>query len=309
MTNSITKELRLLGKSPEIARVRKAIKAAAKVDNPVLLVGEPGSDKRFIAEHIHMLSERADGPFVIIPCGAIGDTISPEKALGDKQNLDNSMFFSAQGGTLYLERVDKMSSEMQDRLYNIIDYVESFDEKKFDTRIIASVRPLSDDEEVPDVTHLKDELMQRFARIRIHIPPLRDRKQDIPFLLTQYLEEMSAEYGKSMPTIPLEVHEACLVHSWPGNVEELRNAVRNMVIMSPEGDLSAKHLPFFVKPNPLDFMAGMDLPSAVAEVEQYLIRRALAKYEGNQSKAARLLQVSEAALRYKMKKYGLPSAR
>ncbi|MBN1540973.1 sigma-54-dependent Fis family transcriptional regulator [candidate division KSB1 bacterium] len=311
MNQSASRELKMLGKSPEMSRVRKAVKNVAKLDTAVLLVGETGTDKRFIAEHIHQLSARKEGPFVVIPCGAIRDTIDVEQVFrvpSDDKPLDEPQLFAAAKGTLYLERVDRLSADLQERLYNFLTtFSSSKRESRFKARLISSAEPTL--YETPQSGGIRQDLLQLLAAFRIDIPPLRDRKQDIPFLFTQLLEQLSQEYGKSMPTIPYSVFEAILDYPWPGNLHEMRNVIRNLVIMSPEGELAAEYLPFFSKPDPLEFLAGHDLPTAVGEVEKFLIRKALTKYEGNQSKAARMLQVSEAALRYKMKKYGFPSAR
>jgi two-component system, NtrC family, response regulator HydG len=310
MNASANRELKLLGKSPEIAQVRKAVKRLAKYDASILIVGETGTDKEFIAEHIHLLSMHKDKPFVKIECGAIGDTLDPEVVFrlpqeGAKPQKEGLV--SADQGTVYLNRIDKLEPDFQDRLYNFWVTVLSPNESAFSVRFISSALPAIEKLEKAGV--FREDLLQMLSHFRISTPSLRRRKQDIPFLFDNILKEFSQTYNKSYDNTPEEIFQAIINYGWPGNVRELRNCVRNLVIMSPENNLDARHLPFYSKPDPLEFMADYDLPTAVEEVEKFLIKKALTRYEGNQSKAARILAISEAALRYKMKKYGFPSAR
>ncbi len=308
----MSNELRILGKSPEISRVSKAIKAMAKRDERVLILGEVGSGRSFIAESIHRLSNRKDKPFLAVQCGAIGDTIDEEWVFGDRVSFTGSKasyLASVENGTIYFDGIDRLSTVHQDRLYNLLTTARRRKDghPRFEPRIVASADP-GLEEEVRK-RHYRLDLFQWLNEFRINLPSLRERKQDIPFLFSHFLEEFCREFGKPIPTVPYDIFEAVLEYDWPGNVAELRNCVRNLVIMSPDGELAPDFLPFRVKRNPLEVLATRDLPSAVSEVERFLIRKALARFEGNQTKAARLLQVSEAALRYKMKKYGFPSAR
>jgi len=311
MTQTVKGELKVLGKSPEISRVRRAIKNAAKIDDAVLLIGETGTEKRFIAEHIHKISDRSEGPFLLINCGAIGDTIDENKVFSLPPNGEPAaepQLFAAKGGTIYLERIDRLSTALQNRLYNFLDTCAARQSKlSLHARFICSAEPSL--AAALERNEFRQDLFQRLSAIRIHVPALRERKQDIPFLFNHVLEQLCQDYGKTSPAVPYKVFDAILAYPWPGNMHEMRNVIRNLVIMSPEGELSADYLPFYSKPDPLEFLEGTDIPTAVSEVEKYLIQKALAKYDGNQSKAARLLQLSEAALRYKMKKYGFPSAR
>lgn len=311
MANLLFGDMKLLGKSPEIDRIRKAIKAIAKRDDNVLILGEVGTGRSYVAEGIHRSSSRGDKPFIPIQCGAIGDTIEVESVFGSGQGGETEgQLFAAKGGTIYLDGVDRLDSTLQDKLYNfLITFVSQngSGEKRFQARIIASSEPFL--ERAARDGEFRLDLFQELNKFRINLPPIRERKQDIPYLFTYFLETFCREFGKPIPTVPYDIFEAILEYDWPGNVAELRNCVRNLVILSPDGDLSPEFLPFRVQRNPLEALATRDLPTAVSEVERFLIRRALARFEGNQTKAARLLQVSEAALRYKMKKYGFPTAR
>ena len=292
---------KILGKSTEISRVRRSIRAMSDKNENILLLAEVGSGRSLIASQIHEQGSRKKENFVTIQCSAIGDTIDPDALFGngsDSKSFDGPLK-EAKDGTLYFESVDQLPVDIQGRLYN---FIKTVNPNGLNARIIASADPSLDKKLRSN--GFKIELFQVLDEFRINVPSIRDRKQDIPFLFSHFLDDFCSEYEKPVPTVPFEIFEAILEYDWPGNVSELKNSVRNLVIMSPPGELSPEYLPFRVQPNPLEVLASRDLTSAVSEVEKFLIRKALARYEGNQSKAAQLLQVSEATLRYKMKKYG-----
>jgi len=306
MKQSQRRGLVLAGKSPEITRVRKAVKVFSKEQGNILILGEIGTGRRSLAEKVHALGKSKDKPFNVIECGAIGDTLDVDSVFPNPNNGHDPkevMLFSAGKGTVFLNGVDRLNPDLQDKLYNFLATIPQ--DSTFNSRIIAVAEP-SLEKKVRDHKFRVD-LFHKLDEFRINLPAIRERKQDIPFIFTFFLETFCEEFGKPIPTVPFDVFEAILEYDWPGNIGELRNCVRNLVIMSPDGELVPDYLPFRVQPNPLEALASRDLPSAVSEVERFLIRKALARFEGNQSKAARLLRVSEAALRYKMKKYGLPS--
>jgi DNA-binding NtrC family response regulator len=301
----------LAGKSPEIMRVKKTIKMLSNQSGFILLLGEVGSGKLRVAEKMHQISKRKNYPFVSIECGAIGDTVDIDDILPYTSNpasFDNFQVFSADKGTLYLNGIDKLESSIQDKLYNFfVSIANKSNGFSLQSSIISSADPTIID--AIDKKEFRQDLFQMLGEYKVQLPTVRDRKQDIPHVFTQYLEIYCEEFVKPIPVVPFEVFEAVLEYDWPGNITELRNCVRNLLVMSPDGELSPEYLPFRVQPNPLEALAARDLPSAVSEVERFLIRKALSRFEGNQSKAARVLHVSEAALRYKMKKYGLASLR
>ena len=307
MVNFSLNESKLLGNSPEIERVRKSIRAFSKIRDNVLILGDVGSGRTFTATSIHRLGNTQNLPFITIPCGAIGDTIEKEDILGgaDKEQHKNAELFKAGKGTIYLQDVDRLHPDLQDRLYNLITTCSPDHEnghKMVASRIIASAEPSLED--MARKRKYNFALYQELSKARINVPSIQRRRQDIIIIFTHFIESYCEEFGKPIPTISYEIFEEIIDYDWPGNVEEIKNCVRNMIILSPEGELSPEFLPFHVQRNPLEALTVKDLPSAISEVERFLIRHALARFEGNQSKAANLLQVSEAALRYKMKKYG-----
>ena len=154
-------------------------------------------------------------------------------------------------------------------------------------------------------TAFRKDLLMVLNTYYLSLPPLRYRKQDIPDLFTHYLKTLCEENKKSIPPVPAEIFESLIQYDWHGNVQELIQSVRHLVMMSPEGKLCVEYLPFEIKKHPFEVLENRDLSEAVTEVEMYLIRKSLHRFSGNQTRAAQALNVSEAALRYKMRKYGI----
>lgn len=302
----------LIGQSPQITTTKKLIREISKTNENALILGEVGSGKELVAHEIHIRGKQKNRPFVVLNCTAVGDTITEADLFGEKiegpKGVERKigLLEQAKKGILYMENVDELTPEFQQKFVNILK------EKKFrktgekgfidvDFRIIAA----ASDENFSKKEDFRKDLMSILNTFIIQIPPLRKRRQDIPYLFTHFLEQYSRETNREVPPIPAELFESLIEYDWRGNVFELQNTVRNLVLMSPEGELSVEYLPFEIKKHPFEFLEGRDLPGAVSEVELYMIRKSLRRFAGNQTKAARSLNVSEAALRYKMKKYGL----
>jgi DNA-binding NtrC family response regulator len=302
----------LIGQSPKIAKIKKQIRQIAQSDDNVFISGETGSGKEYAAREIHSRSRFKNRPFVIINCTALGDTTAESDLYGEKiegplgVERKIGLLEQMKKGILYLENVDELNSEFQKKFTNIIKegkFRKPNDNRsvEINIRVIAATtkKDLSQKED------FRKDLLSLLNPFTIQIPSLRERKQDIPFLFNHFLDEYCKEFNIDLPSIPADLFESLIEYEWPGNVGELKKAVRNLVVMSPEGSLSAEFLPFEIKRHPFEHLVGRELPDALCEVEKYLIKKTLRRFAGNQSKAAHALAVSEAALRYKMKKYGL----
>lgn len=302
----------IIGTSPEAKRLRRAAKRLAKIDSNILIIGETGTGKEFIARQIYSLSTRRNYPFVEVNCAALGKTIDTKDLYGEEkagESVTTGLFEKVNKGVLFLDNVGDMSPEYQEELFRVIRdrkfrKVGGRENIEVDMRIFStSNRSLS-----PDVEEGKfiKELYYLLNTLTLLIPPLRERKQDIPELFSFFLKKHYEQEGQEEPAVPSEIFESILEYDWKGNVRELENTVQNLVTMSPEGELSADFLPFRAKKHPLDFLEPRNLKAVISEIEIYLIKKALSKYGGNQVKAARLLGVPEATLRFKMKKYAIP---
>jgi len=301
-----------MGQSPKIMTIKRMMREIAKTNENALIIGEIGTGRKHIAKEIHRRSRQKNKPFVILNCSAVGDMITDADLYGEKiegaRGVERKigLLEQAKQGILYLENVNELQPEYQQQFVNILK------EKKFrkseehtfvavDFRVFAA----TSDERIAKSDGFRQDFLSLLNTFTISIPPLRQRKQDIPFLFNHFLEKYCQEFSREIPPVPAELFESLMEYEWSGNVFELKNAVKNLVLMSPEGKLSIEYLPFEIKKHPFEFLEGRDLPEAVSEVEKYIIKKSLRRFAGNQTKAARVLNVSEAALRYKMKKYGL----
>ena len=302
----------IIGSSPEAKRLRRAAKKLSKIDSNILIIGETGTGKEFIARQIYSLSARRNHAFVEVNCAALGKTIETKDIYGEVKGggqETSGLLERVNGGILFLDNVGDMNSEYQEEFFRI------FHDRKFkkvggresievDMRVFStSNRNLSSDVEDGK---LKKELYYMLNTLTLPIPPLRDRKQDIPELFSYFLKKYCEEQGREEPAVKSEIFESILEYDWKGNVRELENTVQNLLMMSPEAELSTDYLPFRIKKHPLDFLEPTNLKGKISEIEIYLIKKALGRYGGNQVKAAKLLGVPEATLRFKMKKYAIP---
>ncbi len=305
----------IVGSSPEARRFRRSVKKLAKVESNVLIIGETGTGKEFAARHIYSLSTKYNRAFVKINCGALGKTIDRKDLYGEDSEGDQALMRSvgllekANNGILVLDNISELNSEYQDELLQVIRdkmvrRVGSNESVNLDMRIIGT----SDYDLLPEIESgkFKKELYYLINTLTLVIPPLRDRKQDIPELFSYFLKKNCEAEGKGDPAVQSEIFESILQYDWKGNVRELENTVQNLVMMSPEGELSPEFLPFRIKKHPYDFLEPRNLKKVISDIEIYLIKKALGKFGGNQVKAAKLLGIPEATLRFKMKKYAIP---
>jgi two-component system response regulator AtoC len=305
----------IIGSSPEAKRLRRAVKKLAKIDSNIFIIGETGTGKEFIARHIYLQSPRRNRSFVEINCSALGKTIEAKHLYGEDTEGDQAvmrsigLFEKANRGVLFLDNIGDMTPEYQE------DFLRVIRDKKFrkvggrenievEMRIIST----SDRDLNPDIESgkFRKELYYLLNTLTLPIPPLRERKQDIPELFSFFLKKYCEQEEREEPAVQSEIFESILEYDWRGNVRELENTVQNLLMMSPEGELSPDFLPYRIKKHPLDFLEPRNLKGVISEIEIYLIKKALGKFGGNQVKAAKLLGIPEATLRFKMKKYAIP---
>jgi DNA-binding NtrC family response regulator len=305
----------IVGSSPEARRLRRAVKRLSKIDSNIFVIGETGTGKEFIARHIYNQSSRRTNEFVVLNCAALGKTIDKKDLFGEVSEGDRTaskkigLLEQASNGILFLDSVSDMSLEYQDEFLRImrdkkIKKVGGNEPIEVELRIIST----SDHDLTTEIERgkFRKEFYFLLNALTLSIPPLRERKQDIPEMFSYFLTKYCEQEGKEEPAVQSEIFESILEYDWKGNVRELENTVQNLIMMSPEGELSAEFLPFKIKRHPLDFLEPRNLKAVISDIEIYLIRKALGKFGGNQVKAAKLLGIPEATLRFKMKKYVIP---
>jgi two-component system response regulator AtoC len=310
----------IIARSPRMLDIFDTIRKIADYKTTVLITGESGSGKELIARAIHFNSPRSNKPFIAINCSAIPETLLESELFGyvkgsftgankDKKGL----FEEASGGTLFLDEVGDLPLSLQVKLLRAIQEEEirrvgDTKTMKIDVRLItATLKNLG--EEIKK-GGFREDLYYRLNVLPIHLPPLRERKEDIPLLADTFLSRFSKEMDKKVKKLSPEALQALTDYSWPGNVRELENTIERAMVLETEEELRPESLPDSVRNvevNPAIRAAASELSikKMMVIMEQELIKKALEKTGGNRTWAAKLLEISHRALLYKIKRYGL----
>ena len=323
----------LIGNSLAMIQVFKMIKICAETDaKTVLILGESGTGKELVANSIHFHSARSEAPFIEINCAAIPENLLENELFGhergaytDAGSRYRGIFESAEGGTVFLDEIGDMPLAMQAKILKVIDNKKfrrlgGGQEIESDVRIIAASN--QDLLGLVNEKKFRGDLFFRLNVMNILLPPLRERKEDITALVNYFIERLNEEYGRAVKGISERALNCLMNYNWPGNVRELRNAVERAMMLEQGKTLSAENfnhdITSFVRKDNRDFQnkalhgvvqsgnGKIVLPPegiAFQEVEKDLIRQALERYRGNQTKAAKCLRITRDTLRYRMKKY------
>ncbi len=317
-------------------------KVAASEATTILIQGESGTGKDLIAKAIHYQSARQDKPFVAINASAIPETLLEAELFGhergaftDAKAMKKGLFEVADEGTLFLDEIGELSPFLQAKMLRVLEdqvirRVGGVRDIQVDVRVIAASN--RDLERAVREGHFRQDLYYRLAIISIFIPPLRERKEDTLPLVDFFIDHYNRKFRKSIRGLTEETRRLLVNYDWPGNVRELKNAIERAMILEDEPDLRPTYLPFSVaQPHagvtafehtssppaggqPLEngrWLPPLLIPeggTSLEEVERALVELALRQAGGNQTHAARLLDISRDALRYKMKKFGLMHA-
>ena len=312
----------LIGNSPPIQQVRELIQKVAVTKATVLVTGESGTGKELVARAIHAQSPRRDKPLISVNCSALAETLLESELFGHERgsftgatSQRKGRFEIADGGTLFLDEVGEMAPSVQVTLLRVLqnrefERVGGNKTIKVDVRLIAaSNRDLK--EEIPRGA-FREDLYYRLNVVHIEVPPLRDRRDDLPLLTRYFLERFSKELNKETPTLSPEAMSVIMDYPWPGNIRELENMLERAVILASGSLIHVEDLPIHPKGQAsLDWSAdqvippGLKLNEVLEMVEKKMILNALAKTGRVQSHAAELLGIEKNLFKYKMRKYGL----
>ena len=297
-----------------MAEVLSTAARAAPAEVPVLLLGESGTGKEVLARAIHQASGRSGGPFVAVNAAALSPTLLESELFGhekgaftgaDRQRIGR--FEAAAGGTLFLDEVGELAPEIQVKLLRVlqekeIERVGSSRPLPVDVRLIAATN--SDVVRAVREGAFREDFYYRLAVVTIELPPLRCRRADIPLLVDHFLERY-APAGQPPRRLSREAMSALVRYDFPGNVRELENIIQRALVLARGSQITTADLPPTVAAAApaIDEVEGGTLPERVAALERRAIEQALAETEGNQSRAAALLGISERALRYKLGKF------
>ncbi|KOO02655.1 sigma-54-dependent transcriptional regulator [Vibrio nereis] len=296
---------RIIGDTPAIGVLRDTILHIADTNADILLFGETGTGKELFARSIHEQSSRRDANFVAINCGAVPENLIESELYGHEKGAFTGAdakrigkFEHAQGGTLFLDEIESMPMQAQIRLLRVlqervIERVGSNELIPVDIRVIAATK--SDLKKAAQEGTFREDLYYRLNVVTLDLPPLRQRKEDIPALFHHFLLVAASRYGKAANVLPEADLQTLMSHDWPGNVRELRNSAERFVLLGNLGHLNPE------SPSQI----STPLAVQVAEFEKTIIEQALSSCNGRINEALDILQVARKTLYDKMQKYGL----
>ncbi|MBI2090195.1 MAG: sigma-54-dependent Fis family transcriptional regulator [Deltaproteobacteria bacterium] len=305
----------IIGESGQMLEVLSLVRRVAPSEATVLIRGESGTGKELIAKAIHFASPRAAGPLVRVNCAALPETLLESELFGHERGAftgavaaRKGRFEAADGGSLFLDEIGDLPMHLQAKLLRVLQ------EREFER--VGSNRPIQVDVRLLTATHrdlesqlktgqFREDLYYRLNVVTIVLSPLRERRQDLPLLIDHFLELFAEKNGKKIRGFTPEAREALLRYDYPGNVRELENLIERAVVLTRDEVIGKDDLPLLVQEPEAADSTEKNLPAAVEGIEQVMIRRAMAQAGGIQTRAAELLGISERALRYKLKKYGL----
>ena len=312
---------RIVGASPSWRAVLVQASKVAPTETTVLLTGESGTGKEVVARALHRASARSAGPFVALNCAALPEQLLESELFGYEKGAFTGAYASragrleqAAGGTLFLDEVGETSPLVQAKLLRVLQ------EREFQR--LGGTRVLKAEVRVVAATNrdlhaaiarggFREDLFYRLSVFEIHLPPLRERPEDVLLLTERFLEDLSRNVGRPAPGVSREARELLLSHSWPGNVRELRNALERAVILSEGGLIQVEHLPISLAEGGtarVASAAAVELPPGGLDLdalEKTLVTQALERTKNNRSRAAKLLGLTRAQLYTRLERYGL----
>jgi two-component system response regulator AtoC len=315
-------DIAIFGNSPKIRSVKELIRVVARTPKTsVLIQGESGTGKELVSKAIHKLSARADKPLIAINCSAIPENLMESELFGyekgaftDAKNMKKGVFELAHGGTLFLDEISSMKLSLQPKLLRVLE-TQSFrriggtSDIKIDVRIIAATN--QDLKECVDNGLFREDLYYRLKVMVINLPPLHERQEDIIPMAKMFIEQNNTEFAKHIVGFTEEAQRLLVNYDWPGNVRELKNIMERATILCQNDIIDVEHLPIELRTVPskeqkvIAQPPSSDVALSLQDIERRHIIETLQKFDGNKSKAARVLNISRSTLREKLKQYGI----
>jgi two-component system response regulator PilR (NtrC family) len=314
----------IIGQSPKMMALYDLLEKVSPTKTNILIAGESGTGKELVAKAIHYNSVRKEKPFVTLNCGAIPESLIESELFGhmkgaftDAIATKKGLFEVADEGTIFLDEISELPLLMQVKLLRVLQDKEfkrvgGTEDIRVDVRIISATN--KDLEEAVKEKHFREDLFYRLNVIQIKLPPLRDRKEDIPILAAHFLKKYSEELNKNILKTSPEALQILLNYEYPGNVRELQNIIERAVALESSQELTVHNLSSYLSEQPLlrkgpiDIEIpneGIDLEKMVEDLERTLLLKALDKTKGIKKKAAELLRINFRSMRYRLEKYGL----
>jgi len=315
---------RIVGRSSAIKKVFDMVLRVATTRTTVLITGESGTGKELVARAVHTHSDRADGPFIPVNCGAIPESLIESELFGHAKGSftgatsdKKGMFAAADGGTIFLDEIGELPMSMQVKLLRVLQErrvrpVGQATEQEVDCRMVAATN--KDLKAMVNEGKFREDLYYRLNVIQIPIPPLRERREDLPLLVQHFLERFSREMNKEIRGVEREAMDLLLHYPYDGNVRELENLIERAVTLETTDMVTVESLPYHMqRENSLVHWAadveipeeGLNLEEIVEKLERNLIAKALRRSGGVRKEAARVLGITFRSMRYRLDKYGI----
>ncbi len=306
----------VIGKSKLMERVFDIVRRVSPSESTILIIGESGTGKELLAREIHKHSLRKNAPFVVVDCGALVETLFESELFGHVKGsftgaheTKHGRFEVANGGTIFLDEISNISLNIQAKLLRAIQEREitrvgSSKPIKVDVRILAATN-----ENLAECVRrgaFREDLFYRLSVVPIHLPPLRERKEDIPFLLEHFLKKYNKKTRKNIKGVSEAAMKALLDYDWPGNIRELENTIERAVVFCDSEYIELDDLVYHGLGSSLGLLNPLGgKPKTLSEMEKEYIRIALQFFQGNKSKTAKSLGIDRKTLNAKIKKYGI----
>jgi two-component system response regulator AtoC len=311
----------IISKNKQMQKIFEVITKVAQYKSTILITGESGTGKELVARALHYNSDRAQNAFVAVNCGAIPENLLESELFGhakgaftDAIRTKKGLFEEADGGTLFLDEIGELPPQLQVKLLRVLQEgeIRRIGESKpiqVDVRIVAAT--VKDLVKEVNEGRFRDDLFYRLNVLPIHIPPLRERNEDIPLLTAHFIRKYGEVMSKNVVGIDSRALEALMDYKWYGNVRELENTIERAIVLADRENIEVENLPLeiqnFQEEIPLEPLAEEEysIKKSSRFLEMNLIKKALKKTKGNHTHAAKLLEISHRALLYKIKEYGI----
>ncbi len=326
LRESFKRDYTIIGETEVMRRLKADIERVAATPSWVLITGENGTGKEFVARNIHILSERSSKPFVEVNCAAIPEELIESELFGHEKGAFTSAITRKKGkfdiadrGTIFLDEIADMSLKTQAKILRILqeqtfERVGGNEQISVDVRVIAATNKNLKEE--IRLGNFREDLYYRLNVIPFHVPPLRERSEDLDYFIDYFLKEFARSFVKKVPEMSAEATASLKSYEWPGNVRELKNLLERLVIMTPGSVIELADLPAYVRSDNQNTPATPDsasktsfnpatLKEARAEFERDFIGTMIKEHDGNISKAAEALGVERSHLYRKIKSYGI----
>jgi DNA-binding NtrC family response regulator len=305
----------IIGKSRVMTGIFQKIRKVAPTESTVLITGESGTGKELVAKAIHAYSRRREKEFVAVDCSSLVETLLESELFGHVKGsftgahqTKHGLFELANEGTFFFDEIGNLSLNIQAKLLRVIqerEFMKVGDQKKIkvDVRIIAASN--KDLQESIRSGAFREDLYYRLSVVPIHLPALRNRKEDIPLLVDHFLKQFSRRIKRPTPVVSEEALETLMDYSWPGNIRELEHTIERVLILEDTDIIRSRDLPAFISQRQGDFQMFYEEPLSLADLEKRYIRFILGKTKGKRTAAADILGINRKTLSMKIKKYDL----